>query len=229
MAEIIQMSENTWRIEDSFVRCFVLTGEEAALLIDCGVELKNAKELVSKITDLPLSLILTHADGDHLSAIGEFEEFFMNPAEASNFYRNGHTGDFIPVEDGDELDLGNRPLEIISLPGHTPGSIGILDVNNRILFAGDSIQDGEIFMFGVQREIHAYVKSLQKLEDYKELYDEVYPSHGSIPLAADFSDKLIATAEEIIAGKCSGEAMEFYGTPIRKISENGCAFLVDAE
>ncbi len=229
MAEIIQMNENTWRIEDSFVRCFVLTGDEAALLIDCGVELKNIKELVAGITNLPLSLILTHADGDHISAIEEFEEFFMNPAEASNFYHHGHTGDFIPVEEGDELDLGNRPLEIISLPGHTPGSIGILDVNGRILFAGDSIQDGEIFMFDVQREIHAYLKSLQKLEDYKELYDEVYPSHGSIPLAADFSDRLIATAEEIISGKCVGEETEFFGNPIRRVSENGCTFLLDAK
>lgn len=77
------------------------------------------------------------------------------------------TGDFTPIEDdGDRIDLGERPLEIISLPGHTPGSIAILDVNNRVLISEDPIQDGLIFMFGVQREIHAYSKSLKKEDFY---------------------------------------------------------------
>lgn len=46
---------------------------------------------------------------------------------------------------GDVIDLGNRPLEIIELPGHTPGSIGILDVKTRALFAGvKKVAAGEI-------------------------------------------------------------------------------------
>ena len=37
--EIIPINENSWRIEDSGVRCFLLTGSEKALLIDSGREL----------------------------------------------------------------------------------------------------------------------------------------------------------------------------------------------
>ena len=40
--EIIPMNENTWRIEDGGVRFFLLAGEEKALLIDSGMNLKNA-------------------------------------------------------------------------------------------------------------------------------------------------------------------------------------------
>ena len=40
---------------------------------------------------------------------------------------------------GDIIDLGDRPLKIIDIPGHTPGSIAILDVKNRVLISGDSV------------------------------------------------------------------------------------------
>ena len=42
----------------------------------------------------------------------------------------------IPLKEGDIIDLGDRPLEIIDNPGHTPGSIAILDVKNRVLIGG---------------------------------------------------------------------------------------------
>jgi glyoxylase-like metal-dependent hydrolase (beta-lactamase superfamily II) len=43
--------------------------------------------------------------------------------------------------DGDLIDLGDRTLEVLHLPGHTPGSVGLLDTANRILFTGDVIYD----------------------------------------------------------------------------------------
>ncbi len=69
----------------------------------------------------------------------------------------------MPVEDGDIIELGNRTLEVITIPGHTPGSIAVLDIENRVLYGGDTVQDGKIFMFGVQREFHAYIRSLESL------------------------------------------------------------------
>jgi glyoxylase-like metal-dependent hydrolase (beta-lactamase superfamily II) len=34
------------------------------------------------------------------------------------------------VEDGDLIDLGDRQLSIVLLPGHAPGSIGLWDEAN---------------------------------------------------------------------------------------------------
>lgn len=150
--DIIRMSENSWRIEDGEVRFFLLAGNKKALLIDSGMNIHNAKEIAQQLVSLPVELLNTHGDMDHIGSNGEFDNFYMNPAEASNYYRTqGKTGCFIPVEDGKVLDLGNRKLEIIHIPGHTPGSIAVLDIDNRILYSGDTVQDDVIFMFGVQR------------------------------------------------------------------------------
>ena len=46
------------------------------------------------------------------------------------------------VEGGDLIDLGDRRLLVVHLPGHTPGSIGLLDEVDGSLFSGDAIYDG---------------------------------------------------------------------------------------
>ncbi len=60
--------------------------------------------------------------------------------------RYPHTS-LVEVHDGDLIELGNRPLRIVHIPGHTKGSIAILDVNNRVLYAGDSVQKGHIYVW----------------------------------------------------------------------------------
>ena len=64
--EIIKINENSWRIEDSGVRFFLLTGEERALLVDSGRNIDNAREIAESLTTLPVMLVNTHADGDQI-------------------------------------------------------------------------------------------------------------------------------------------------------------------
>lgn len=227
--EVIQMNENTWRIEDNFhVRFFLLTGTKEALLIDSGMQVNNAKEIAQELTDLPIKLLNTHADRDHVGSNAEFETFYMSAAEAANYYNTQRQGgDFTPIEDGDKLDLGDRPLEIISLPGHTPGSIAVLDVKNRVLISGDPIQDGMIFMFGVQREVHAYLKSLRKLDAYRDRFDEIYPSHGSIPVKPELIDQLYDATIKMLNGEFAYEMAEFHGTQVKKYHVGVASFLMN--
>ena len=65
--EIIQMDADSWRIEDGGVRFFLLAGHDKALLIDSGMNLPNAREIAEGLTDLPLAIINTHADRDHIA------------------------------------------------------------------------------------------------------------------------------------------------------------------
>ena len=153
MAEAIKMNDSTWRFEDNGVRFFLLLGNVKAALIDTGMNTSDARALAEELTDLPLILINTHADPDHISGNGAFEEFYMSPAEEDNYRSNNGAGNIIPVKEGDIIDLGDRPLRIIDIPGHTPGSIAILDEKNRILISGDTVQDGNIFMFGKYRNL----------------------------------------------------------------------------
>lgn len=43
------------------------------------------------------------------------------------------------VGEGDVIDLGDRELEVLHTPGHTPGSICLWDARNGVLFSGDAI------------------------------------------------------------------------------------------
>lgn len=228
MATEIKIDKQTWRFEEDGVRFFLLTGSERALLIDSGMQTHNAKELAQELTDLPLSLLNTHADPDHIGSNGEFDAFYMHPAECVNFYgKQKRQGNILPVWDGDVIDLGDRPLRVIALPGHTPGSIALLDEKNRRLFSGDPVQDGRIFMFGECREMHAYLHSLRRLEGMTDLFDEIYPSHGSCPVPPDLILKLITAAEVILAGKAEGTPEEVFGQPITDYDMGMATFLCD--
>lgn len=222
-----KLYENTWEFNEGGVRFFLLAGAEKAALIDSGMSTKNAKQLAEEITGLPLILINTHADVDHIGSNAQFDSFYMNPAECSNYYRSGRSGAFLPARDGDVIDLGGRPLKVIETPGHTPGSIALLDVLNRRIFTGDPIQDGRIFMFGVQREMHAYISSLERLEKMTSEFDLIYPSHGSCPVLPDMISKLKADAVKILRKEVSGTPGEVFGQKIVSYDMGDAVFLCD--
>ena len=226
--QIIQINHNTWRIEDNGVRFFLLAGEERALLVDSGRDVRNAREIAESLTDLPLSLINTHADGDHVACNGQFESFYMHPAEEPNYRRGDRPGTILPVQEGDVLDLGGRPLEIIHIPGHTPGSIALLDIADRVLISGDPVQDGRIFMFGPFRNMENYIRSLEHLQNWAGRFDEVWPSHASFPVSPELIGKLYDGAQDILAGKVSCSPEELYGKRILAFDLGFATFLCDA-
>lgn len=66
--------------------------------------------------------------------------------------------------DGDLIELGDRTLEVMHLPGHTAGSIGILDSANRILFAGDVVYDPFVPLDNIKgSNAHDYARSMRRL------------------------------------------------------------------
>ena len=225
---IIQMNDNTWRIEDGGVRFFLLAGTEKALLIDSGMMIQNAKEIAESLTDLPIELLNTHADRDHIGSNEEFTSFYMHPAEEPLYRRSGKPGTIIPVQEGDTIDLGQRDLQIIDLPGHTPGSIGVLDVAARVLISGDPIQrHGKIFMFGPHRNMDAYIESLERLEKRTSEFDEIWPSHADIPVATDTIGMLREEALNIQTGKAAGKPEEMFGNSIVAYDLGFCEMLCD--
>lgn len=223
---ITRIAPGTWAVEDGMVRFFILEGEDSALLLDSGVTAQDARAIAETVTSKPLLLLNTHADRDHIAGNGAFSAAMMHPAETSNYYHTaGAKGEVVPVWDGDVIDLGLRKLEIVHIPGHTPGSIAVLDPGAKMLFPGDSVQDGNIYMFGIQREIHAYLHSLKRLRTMEGRFDSIYPCHGTYPLRPDQIDRLIAGTAEVVAGRAAGEEAEMHGTTIRKY-DIGCAVLL---
>lgn len=208
--EIIPMDSQTWRLEDGFVRCFLLTGTERALLVDSGVTPGEAKAAAESLTALPITLLNTHADRDHVADNDAFPTALMHPAECANYGR----GPIAPVWDGDVIDLGGRPLQVIAIPGHTPGSIALLDESRRVLYPGDTVQDGDVFLFGPFRDTAAYRYSLQRLLRYKDRFDAIHPSHGSIPLRPEALDALCEGVEQLFRGELASARGAFQDMPL---------------
>ena len=141
--------------------------------------------------------------------------FAFRKSEDEPFYREkGGQGMMMPLRDGDVLDLGGRPLKVIHIPGHTPGSVALLDVNARVLISGDSVQNDNIFMFGPRRNIKEFIRSLERLNGLKDSFSEIWPSHGSFPVAPDLIDKLVEGARQIVDGKVSGTQAVHRDTPV---------------
>lgn len=69
------------------------------------------------------------------------------------------------VEEGDVIDLGNRQFEVLHLPGHSPGSIGLWESKSGTLFSGDAIYDGPLLDGGEDSNIEDYIKTIRRLRE----------------------------------------------------------------
>ena len=227
-ARIIQINEDTWSIEDGTVRFFLLKGTEKALLIDSGMTIHHAREIAEALTGLPVFLLNTHSDRDHTGCNEQFESFYMHPADEARYRSSGKDNRLIPVKDGDEIDLGNRKLRIIHLPGHTPGSVAVLDISRRVMISGDPLQaHGHIFMFGEHRNMKDYIDSLEKLDKMKADFDEIWPSHGDLPIYPDCIRKHCDGAKQILNKEIKGTEKEVFGQKIKIYHIGETIFLYD--
>ncbi len=209
--EVHQVDASCWRIEENGVRAFLITGTEKALLIDSGFGTGNIREIVDNMTNLPLMLVNTHTDRDHTGCNSLFEKAYMHPSEYDRYNQGVGAGAGLAVEplwEGDRINLGGRNFEVILIPGHTPGSIALLDAENRILISGDSVQAGTVYMFGPGRNIQAYITSMTKLAAISGRFDTVYPSHGPIPISSDILDGLIIGARRVLNNEIEGTKAE---------------------
>ena len=194
------IAENFYEIAQGGVRCFLFVGADFALLIDSGFG-GELRPVIEAITQKPVKLLHTHCDRDHIGASDQFEELYMHPADFACCVKKNNL--HLPLQavwEGDCIEVGGYCLEIILIPGHTPGSIALLDRRHRFLISGDSVQNGTVYMFGEGRDLCAFEASMAKLRDLQEAFDVVYPSHGDLTVAPDTVGRLLTLASEINRG-----------------------------
>ena len=73
------------------------------------------------------------------------------------------------------IDLGNRAFEVLHLPGHSSGSIGLYDAKSGQFFSGDVVYDGELLDALEDSVIDDYLVSMERLLALET--DEVRPGH----------------------------------------------------
>jgi glyoxylase-like metal-dependent hydrolase (beta-lactamase superfamily II) len=96
------------------------------------------------------------ADGELLTAVPtagfDRDDYAVVPCTATR-----------TVDDGDVLDLGSRAFEVLHLPGHSPGSIGLWDEETGVLFSGDAVYDGPLLDENSNSDVAAYCDTMRRL------------------------------------------------------------------
>ena len=226
--EPVSVGGKAWRIEDNGVRAILFEGDERALLVDTGFGNNGSlKAVVDSMTDRPVTVVNTHADPDHIGCNGEFETVLMHPAEFATYHARKPGMPVTPVWEGDIINLGGRSFEVIHIPGHTPGSICLLDRENRILLAGDSVSCTPIFMFGEGRSLQAHRESMRKLLSLQDAFDVIWAAHGPLEVEKEQICRLIEAADGIEEGKVEGKDTEM-PFPAKVYELSGAAFFYNA-
>ena len=221
-----QIDEHTWigsgnRVASETV--YIIEGNEKAVLLDAGTHIPKLDKIVAKITDKPVSLLLTHGHGDHVGAAGCFDELWMN-TEDKGMIRN-YKGTIHHIENGQRFDLGGRVLEAFYTPGHTPGSVTFLEVGTDTGYSGDAFGNGNLLVMG---EFKTLIKTCRESYDYfsENGYRKFYNGHfwGENFETLERIKEIQDIAEGVFYGQIEGESGKDMGNMDRIVRRNGFRF-----
>lgn len=82
------------------------------------------------------------------------------------------------LEQGNRVDLGDRQFTVLLLPGHSPGSIGLLDERNGDFFSGDAIYDEGLVDDIPGADVETYLRTMHRLAELD--VRRVYAGHGEV-------------------------------------------------
>lgn len=141
--------------------CTLIVGDTGAILFDTMLGFDDLKGYVAELTQFDPMVINSHCHFDHAGGNHQFDRVYMGEgefplldlaysriptltqtlnADLSQMECCYTDRDRISViEPGTVLDLGGKTAEVVALPGHTPGSIGLLCREDRVLLAGDAL------------------------------------------------------------------------------------------
>jgi hydroxyacylglutathione hydrolase len=234
-----KLNDHVWRITDGDIdNVYLIIGRDSAMLVDTGLGFADLKRFVKTITTLPLIVVNTHSHPDHTGSSFQFEKVYCHSDDAqmikffsSKDFRKGSFKNMggmrvpdslrIPVKDSlyavnlafvkdkHSFNLGDRRIEVIHVPGHTPGSICLLDHKDKYLYTGDN--DNILVWLHPQDALplDVYLKSLEKLQGRATEYTTLLPGLGD-SIDNKFISEQIECVKSIISGKCKGDPYDSF-------------------
>jgi hydroxyacylglutathione hydrolase len=170
------------------------------LLVDVGTD-NNAEGLSKSISkegglEKVKHILMTHTHYDHAGGAARMKELTqaeilvhpvegerissgdMTVARACFFDAKMREFEWTPIDEGKTIDTGSAKFEVMHLPGHSEGSVGLWERESRSLIAGDTVfADGGIGRYdlptGNLGELRNSIERLSRL-DVRNLY----PGHG---------------------------------------------------
>lgn len=154
---------------------YLLFGREKALLLDTGAGKTDVALVVQSQIDrwlernhqqaIALIVAHTHSHGDHISGDQQLKSLphttVIEPKTSAveAFFNFRHW----PTEPA-TYDLGSRILDVIAIPGHEASSIAVYDRQTGILFTGDTLYPGRLYV----QDAPAFALSIQRLVDFTQ-------------------------------------------------------------
>jgi hydroxyacylglutathione hydrolase len=152
---------------------YLLFGRDKALLLDTGAGKTDLAHVVKRVVDswssrnkreaVPLVVVHTHAHGDHIAGDEQLRLLPQTTVIAPNL---GAVQAFFGIskwpDESVTFDLGNRVLDVIPIPGHEATSIAIYDRQTGILFTGDTLYPGRLYV----SDAPAFVASVRRLVEF---------------------------------------------------------------
>lgn len=189
------------------VNCYIVACDKnsEALIIDPGDGEDKIRGRLKKYGLKPSAVINTHGHIDHIACDDKFGVPVYIHADDAPLLKDPrlNLSDFIArpfsvqsephlLKDKEVIQLAGIELEVIHLPGHTPGGIALLMKNpeGKILFSGDSLfyrSIGRTDFPGADHE--ALVKSIKKRLLVLDSDTLVYPGHGAPSTIGDEKER----------------------------------------
>lgn len=168
--------------------------EKSAIIIDPGDQSSKIKLALKKHKLKPVMVINTHGHYDHIGCDDEFGvtvyvhklDLAMLQDAGKNLSANYSSAfkvksEIKTLEDKEIIKLDCLELEVIHLPGHTPGGIGLLMKKPQadIIFTGDTLFNRGIGRYDLEGGSYSQLEKAIK-ERLFVLPPEtiVYPGHG---------------------------------------------------
>jgi glyoxylase-like metal-dependent hydrolase (beta-lactamase superfamily II) len=104
------------------------------------------------------------------------------------------------IQDGDQIDLGGRQLEVLHVPGHTPDAIALIDRVAGLMWTGDSYYSGPIWLFAPETDLAAYAKSLQRLIASAKGVKALLPAHNTPWVSPDVLPRVAEGLQAMLSG-----------------------------
>ena len=218
---IDQVDESTYIISENLhweeTHCYLLIGNDRALLIDTGLGISNIYEQVRKLTNKPVAAVATHIHWDHIGGHEYFPEFYAHEAELD--WLNGKfplplqavknmvadrcelPEDFCfdgyaifqgkpgrLLDDGDTIDLGGRTIQVLHTPGHSPGHLCFWEDEKGYLYSGDLVYEGTLFANYPSTDPQSYMTSLEKIAVLP--IKQLFPGHHSLNISPELVVKM---------------------------------------
>lgn len=182
------IAENTYQIsERGIANMYLLIGNEKALLIDSGIGVGNLKETIGELTSLPCEMIVTHNHPDHAGGRGWFKNYYLCEKDNRFIYhllsskfvcrkfldKNPMTKDLkladikfyskkILFEEPFSIELGDRKIDVYNTPGHTKGSIVLVDKKANIIYTGDNVICGLWLQLPGSTSLSTWIKGARR-------------------------------------------------------------------